>query len=329
MPFERETFTAVSILQKFNRVFLSLGITNVLRLAKDDVDYYLDEEGREDDLKKALASFQRSDSIEGQSGFNTLRLVLEHEDEELKYLIQIEMQRAHRIGEHPIRVTLNGLMKNLQVRSDQGDVDVRNLLSAHFDSQDAYDSCINRYKAQFDAFLDRIEQTIRQHIGIDDVRRSSESRIIRPSEPVKRHDQWHRSDGHEPVYYGYYGYDDYFFYSWIWSDMCHQENIYCHDCCVVDDQGQTVFEVGEEGFAAGGTNTLNPEAPIELPKDVDIDVHADSAFSDTLGETVRTADIGAGGSTGWMGSFSFSDGDAGDGGGDGGGGGCGGGCGGE
>ena len=57
---ERETFTAVSILQEFNRAFSSLGITNILRLAKNDVDYYLDEVGREDDLKEAMAVFEQA-----------------------------------------------------------------------------------------------------------------------------------------------------------------------------------------------------------------------------------------------------------------------------
>ena len=330
---ERETFTAVSILQKFNRAFLSLGITNVLRLAKDDVDYYLDQEGREDDLKEAMAGFEQSASSTGQRAFNTLRLVFEHEDEDLKYLIEIKIQRAHKVDEHPILVTVNGLMRDLHVHSDKGDLDVRNLLNPHFDSQDAYESYTSQKKERFDAFLDRIEETIREHIGVDDVRKSSESRIIRPSEPVKKHGQWQSFDGREPVYYGYYGYDDYFFYTWMWSDMCHRENIYCHDCCVVDDQGQTVFEVGEKGFDAGETNTLNSEASIELPKDADIDIHTNSAFSETLGETEQISNVGAavegGESGGWLESFFGGDwgGDfGGDGGGDGGG--CGGGCGG-
>ncbi|MEO2030304.1 MAG: hypothetical protein ABGZ23_30940 [Fuerstiella sp.] len=325
---ERETFTAVGILQQFNRAFRSLGITNVLRLARDDEDYYLDQEGREDDLKQAMAAFHQHDSSTGQQAFNTLRLVLEHEDESLKYLLQIEVQRTHKVGEHPILVTLNGLMKDMCVDSEQDDAAVRYLLSPHFESQQAYDSCTDGHKAHFDSFLNQIEQAICEHIGVDRVSRSSESHLIRPSKPVKRRDQWQRSDGYDPVYYGYYEHDDYFYYSWMWSDMCHQNNIHCHDCFVVDDQGQTVFEVGEEGFEAGETDALNPEAPMELPAGVD--VHSNNAFSETLGATVPSADVGTDTSSGWLDSFSFSFslcGGGGDGGGDGGGG-CGGGCGG-
>lgn len=341
---ERETFTAVSILQKLNRVFLSLGITNVVRLAKDDVDYYLDQEGKEDDLKEAMAAFEQRDSSTGQSAFNTLRLVLEHEDEELKYLIEINIQRAHRVGEHPIRVTVNGLMKDLHVGPEQDDQDTRNLLQGHFDSQKSYDSYTGGKKARFDAFLDRIDEEIRGHIGVDDVRKLSKSKIIRPSEPVKKQSQWRRCDDYDPVYYGYYGYDDYFFYSWVWSDMCYRENIHCHDCSVVDEAGQTVFEVGEEGFDAGESNAMNPEEPIELPPDADVEVCADHAFSETLceapqaGEVESVAEPAGGDSGGWLGSFFGGDGDGGgsgwggsdSGGSDSGdGGGCGGGCGGD
>lgn len=142
---ERETFTSVSILQQFSRAFLSIGITNVLRLSKDDVDYYLDQEGRQDDLKEAMAGFEQSASSNwlestGQRAFDTLRLVFEHEDEDLKYLIEIKIQRVHKVDEHPIQITVNGLMRDLRVHSDKSDLDVRNLLNPHFDSQDAYES---------------------------------------------------------------------------------------------------------------------------------------------------------------------------------------------
>jgi hypothetical protein len=340
---ERETFTAVSILQKLNRVFVSLGITNVVRLAKDDVDYYLDREGKEDDLKEAMAAFEQKSSSSGQSPFNTLRLVLEHEDEDLKYLIEINIQRAHKVGEHPIRVVVNGLMKDLRVDADQGDQEAKKLLSAHFDSQTSYDSYTGQKKANFDAFLDRIDEGIRGQIGVDDVRKSSKSRIIRPSKPVKKQSEWSRHDDYDPLYYGYYGYDNYFFYSWVWSDMCYRENIHCHDCSVVDEAGQTVFDVGEQGFNAGESNVLNPEEPMVLPPDADVAVHADNAYSDSLCEAEQAATAesaaesvaeptGGGDSGGWLGSFFGGDSDSGgDGGSDSscGGSSCGGGCGGD
>ena len=51
---EQETFTAVAILQKFNKVFRTMGMNNIVRLSKDEVDFYIDKKGKKDDLKEAM-----------------------------------------------------------------------------------------------------------------------------------------------------------------------------------------------------------------------------------------------------------------------------------
>jgi len=43
---EVETFTAISILQQIFKGLTSVGINNIVRLAKDDMDYYIDNEGK-------------------------------------------------------------------------------------------------------------------------------------------------------------------------------------------------------------------------------------------------------------------------------------------
>jgi len=317
---EHETFTAVKILQQFNIAFRSIGITNVVRLAKDDIDYYLDEQGRENDLKEAMIAFHRKEVASGQSMFEYLRLVLEHEDEDLKYLIQIEVHRTHRLGEHPIRITVNGLMNELEAPTEGCEKEALYSLMPQFESQDACDSLISRTRSQFDRFLDQIEQAVLQHVGVDNVSRKTDCRLIRPEKPVKRSDQWTRTDHSEPVYYGYHDYDDSFFYAWLWSEACHEQNIHCHDCSVVDNQGDVLFEVGEEGFDAGESNALNPDAPLEIPDDLEVHQQSDNESS----ETKLSAEASTETSGSWLDCFSIGDfgGDSGDGGG------CGGGCGG-
>ena len=93
---------------------------------------------------------------------------------------------------------------------------------------------------------------------IDSVERSSRTRIICSKEeslksaqeignrkketPVSRH-----NDYHDPLYYGYYGYNDYFFYSWLWSDMCHDHSIHVQDVSLVTETGGDLLEVDEKG----------------------------------------------------------------------------------
>ncbi|HEO64684.1 MAG TPA: hypothetical protein ENI73_02335, partial [Spirochaetes bacterium] len=64
---EQETFTAVAILQQFNMALRSMGINNLVRLTKDDFDFYFDEEGKEDDLKEIMENFSlETDKIESE-----------------------------------------------------------------------------------------------------------------------------------------------------------------------------------------------------------------------------------------------------------------------
>lgn len=308
---ERETFTAVSVLQQFNQVFRSLGITNVVRLARDDVDFYLDEEGREDDLKEAMVAFVEGASDEPQDQFQTLWLVLEAEDDVLKYLVQVEINAVHKVGMHPIRITVNGLIKELHLDADQPDEKVRELLDPHFVDQDAYDAVAQTNGDHFGEFVERLASAIGQKMNIDDLSTTLENRIIRPGEPITSRQQWSRNRGaSDPVYHGYYGYDDYFWYSWTWSEMCHENNVHCHDCSVVDDQGRTVFEVQSDGFDAGESNVLNPAEPIEVPSDGDVSVSDDHAFSDSPDFSAAADTSGGGDSGGWLGSLcdGFSDG---------------------
>jgi len=41
---ERETFTAVAILQQLNASFRNLGINNIIKISHDDIDFYHDKE---------------------------------------------------------------------------------------------------------------------------------------------------------------------------------------------------------------------------------------------------------------------------------------------
>ena len=57
---QRETFTAVAILQQLNVVLRSCGIDDILRLTKDDVIIYEERHGEKDDLKIAVDEFVRT-----------------------------------------------------------------------------------------------------------------------------------------------------------------------------------------------------------------------------------------------------------------------------
>ncbi len=328
---ENETFTAVSVLQGFNRAFRAAGITNIVRLAKDDIDFYFDEEGRDDDLKEAMEKFELDVDAFDSEYFKSLFLVVEHEDEDFKYLIETRISRVHSVGKRPIDVSINGMLKEFKAGAHEDREAVKKKLEEAFGSQESYDSFLNEKREKFRVFVDSLEMEVKKFITTDQIVSSVRAKIVRPRKPATDVGSVpiHRGAYAEPAFYGYYGSGDYFFYAWMWGSMCHDHHIHCHDVDIVDEHGSDVLSVGEEGFDAGQGGTLDPEQEFEVPEGTDAVVHEGSDFDADIGADVgevKTADVGDSGGS-WFDSFGGDSGDAG--GADAGCSSCGGGCGGD
>jgi hypothetical protein len=266
---EVETLTALSVLQQLNMVFRSLGITNIVRLSKDDIDFYLDEEGKADDLKETLDKFSYDvDEIESEV-FKTLDLVLEHTDKEFSYLIEIFIRRIHKVGEPPIQIKVNGVMKEFQTKTDQPEKEIEAKLKPVFDSNEKYQSFVKGKQLKFDQFVSSLEVAIRKAIRIDQIKVESNAKIVRPKERVKKEIPSAQRQAAEPVFYGYPGWGNAFFYAWMWSSMCHTHDIHVNNSTLVDDNGANIMSVGEQGFNAGENNALNVDQPFEPPQTSD------------------------------------------------------------
>lgn len=266
---EVETLTALSILQQLNVALRSMGITNIVRLSKDEIDFYLDEEGKKDDLKETLEKFSYDvDEIESEV-FKTLDLVLEHADGEFNYLIEIFVRRIHKVGEPPIQIKINGVMKEFQVKSNQPETEIQEKLKPIFDSNEKYQSFVKGKQLKFDQFVSSLEVAVRKAIRIDHIKVESNAKIVRPKERVKKRIPSAHKQVAEPVFYGYPGWGNTFFYAWMWSSMCHTHDIQVNNTTLVDDNGANIMSVGEQGFNAGESNTLNVDQPFEPPQTTD------------------------------------------------------------
>jgi len=271
----------------------SVGITNIVRLAKDDFDFYFDEQGRDNDLKEAMERFRlETDRYEAEL-FDSLYLVVEHEDEIFKYLVEIEIQRLHKVGVYPITLTANAVATDFALKEGE-DVDaVKDRLQPVFRSQSAYDEFRVIRQERFDQLLQELKLSVAKYIKTDAITLSANTQVIRPEEPLSNPDQMRhdrRLDGrtNPPIFHGYYGFDPYFYYAWMWSEMSYHNHIYYHDVSLVDPSGHQILSVGADGFDAGESQTLNPEAPFEAPPTDDITVHNDHAYSEGLAEAGYT-----------------------------------------
>ncbi len=281
---EHETFTALAILQQLNMGLRSMNIKNVIRLAVDDYDFYLDEKGVEDDLADAMFELKaKIDPLESEI-FNTIYLVLEHDEAAIKYLIEISVTRKHKVGEYPINVIVNGVLQDFQLKDGENPEQLQKRMEDIFNSQEKYDNFVKTQKLKFDNYLDIIEQNIRKVIKVDDIVKNSENRMVRPKHKIDKPEQVKSYQHTEPIYYGYYGMGNFFMYAWLWSSMCHSHNIYCHNFTMVDEKGHEVMGVGEEGFNAGETETLNPEADFEPPAEGNVDYFHDNEYSGELND---------------------------------------------
>ena len=331
---ELETFTAVSIMQQFNQVFRAMGVNNIVRLAKDDIDFFFDEKGEKDDLKAAMEQFRlETDRYESEL-FDTLYLVVEHEDSWFKYLIEVDIKRRHKVSEDPIVVKINGLLRDFDQGGGAEEDEMRTKMQATFSNQESYDGFVQGREAAFKKFCGDLEQNIRKFIKVDKVASKTTQNITRPKSPVKDRKQVPHGRGYDqPVYHGYPGFGEMFFYAWIWSSMMHTNHIHVHNADIVDDQGQAMMSVGDEGFDAGATDTMNPEADFSAPEGGDVEFHQGHDFesefqSAGLGAPEAAGDVVGGESGGWLEGLRGGDGGGGDAGRSSCGGGCGGGCGG-
>ena len=280
---EQQTFTAITILQQLNRALRDAGVTNIVRLSKDQIDFYFDEEGKKNDLKAAVETFQYEvDHIEAEV-FEDLKLVVEHETELLKLLIEIDVRRRHKVGAAPVTMVINGCMNDFRAKSGESVESFRSRIDGCFSDQESYDATLAKHRTAFDAFTNSLEQSLRKFIRVDELNIKKQNHMIRPRKKVKSRSDVivntpsHRTAG--PVYSRYHGWDDAFFYAWLWSDLCYGHNVHTSNFMLVNDTGETILDVGEEGFDAGEVETLNPDADFEVPDGDDIEAVGSEATS--------------------------------------------------
>jgi hypothetical protein len=261
---EQETFSAVSILQQLYTVFNSIGINNLVRLSHDDIDFYLDAEGKKDDLKATLDLYDLQTNEAMSESFKQLSMVLEHEENGFKYLINITINRTHHVGVYPIDIFIDGLLDEFAVHNEAEANALKTKMEKVFKDQESYNSFIMERQNNFDQFLDKIKYQINKIIRVTDVKRQSKTNILIPKESKKDLNSFRNQNpanyqAHSPVYHGYYGFGDFFFYSYLWSSMCHTNHIHIHDTSLVSEEGSVIRDIDHEGVDAGDNSLFDSD----------------------------------------------------------------------
>jgi hypothetical protein len=279
---EKETFSAVAILEKIYAGLHSIKVDNIIRLAVDEYDFYFDDSGQESDMDDAISHFtHKVDPIESEL-FETLFLVMEHSVDSLKLLIEIRINRKHKVGEYPIVIIVNAVVNEFQAGDNLALEQIKEKMKNIFANANEYNDFVDRQKRIFDSFINQLEYAVRKYIEADDIRRESKIQVIRPKSKMKSKKSIKHTKKSKPAYYGYYGFDDYFLYAWLWGDMMHEYNIYTHNIDIVDELGNEVMHIGDNGFNAADSDTLNSDADFEPVKNADIEYYRDNEYESEI-----------------------------------------------
>ncbi|GAB5524003.1 MAG: hypothetical protein Roseis2KO_18750 [Roseivirga sp.] len=296
---EHETFAAVSVLQQFNRLFWSLNINNIVRLSHDDIDIYEDLEGRKDDLKEAIDKYELTVNDAMSELFKTIHLVLEHEDQNFIYLIEIDINRSHEVGEYPIELAVNAMLKDFKAREGEDAETLKERMKDIFMSQEIYESFLSEKRASFNGFINQIEMDIRKHIKIDDIKVDTNLRMIVPKEKAQRPKSIRRKvrggAGGGPIYDGYHGFDNVIFYGLLWSSMAHDHHIHVPESTLMSEEGDVIGDIGTEGMDAGEATLFDDSASY------------DDRISDFESSSVEMDSVSSDADGGWFSGFDTGD----------------------
>ena len=296
---EFETFTAVSVLQQINIALRSAGVTNIVRLARDGQDFYFDQAGRPDDLADAMKTFEMAEASQfSGKPFETISLVLEHQDVALKYLVQIDIARMHAPGEHPVVLTLNAALRTPAAAPDANTA--KHQLGAVFTSQTSHDTYIGERRRAFEAFVHQVKGALAYHIGVDHITENFRTKLLRPSrrrrsnvDEIEYDSDW--GGHHDPLFGGYYGFDEVFFHAWLWSELMHDHGVHAQQVTLVDESGHDVLFLGDQGIDPASSSALDPNSAMEVPSDPDALVYDGHAYAGQIyASAMRTGFLGTG-----------------------------------
>lgn len=261
---EQETFTVVSILNQIQMGLMRLGVNNVIKINVDNFNYFYDGEGKEDDLFDAFHSIEQNiEPLESQH-FNEIELVLEHLDEDIKYLIDVTIMRKHKVGEFPIKIRINGAFTDLRLEDNEDISVVENKLALICQEQVTYDKYIRAKRMIFQTFVSEFEHTLSKFIKIDGITLKFIDKMVRPKILVPGRREIRENNKSEPFFHGFHGINKCLTYTLYWGKHVSKNSLYVKDFTLCDDFGKDIFAIGKEGFNSGEIDILKPQTKFKI-----------------------------------------------------------------
>ncbi len=277
---EIETFKAIALVQSIYSALSSIGINNIIRINHDDLEIFYDNKGEKDDFELAMTfySIEIDDSM--STYFNQLWLVLEHDDKNFKYLIEISINRTHEVGEYPIEIIVSGLLKETKV-GISSKTELKKKLNTVFKSQDDYNNYISSKQIEFNTFLSTISFELGKQMKLEEIKQIVKTRML-----IQRGTDENPALKKKPKFgdvpYHYYGFEDYIFSSILWSDLIFELGFNIASFELIDELGSRLFDIDDKGVDAISGSIFD--------NSVDLNLATASLSSDSIVENIDMSD---------------------------------------
>jgi hypothetical protein len=283
---EMETYKLLSFAQSANRALMDVGVRDVVRVSIAREPVYEDLGNNPDDFEAAMQALQaklaQGYEPDPHSEFD---LVLKHDDGVLRYVIDLDFVREHRIGAHPVAITVTGVPTELRRRDEEDQASYQERISVYFRDQVAFDAAQARWEAQFRGFLEQLGDHFRTTLGIRDVQIETRTVLPRRRSPEALYD--YASFG-----YPLYGYDPTIdlAYLLLWDALWQQNALRMHNFYYGDYGAPYVF-IDDGGWGYDDASRYDVTVPVLVGS-------SDSGGGGWMGGADFSSDSGGGGGIG-------------------------------
>ncbi|MFT6872295.1 MAG: hypothetical protein ACJAVN_001301 [Roseivirga sp.] len=186
--------------------------------------------------------------------FETLHLMLEHEDQNFAYLMEMNINRSHSVGAYPIEIKINGLMREFKAEPGENQESVRAKMKTRFASQEIFDSFVNGQHMSFETFVNDLGTRVRKHMKVDGVKVEIDKRVVMPKskdrQPISKGRRKNPTRDYDPVFDGYNGFGEILLYSFLLSELLLDDHMYVSDVTLIGEEAdsfESVADVSDSG----------------------------------------------------------------------------------
>lgn len=253
--------TVIATLQSLNSALLQIGIDNVIRLSIDSKDIYVDDAQEDDDLPKAMEALAKSTFANPYNEYNKIELSLEHEDENFKYIITIDVNKNFRSDQKPFKTSINAYFKDLAISAAKIEEKVTELSQ----DQNNFNQYVESKISHFETFLERVKGSMAKEFQtepkIDPVKKWVNSHVPSNTKKIKFDKRHQYSDN----YNDYYGMEGDLLYTYMWFNLFEGSSVEHNDFYSLDyNTGSTYHHEASsfETFDSSSSTLYDPTGTV-------------------------------------------------------------------